>query len=481
MEKKSLKKNYLLNTSYQLLAIIAPLITTPYVSRSLGPTGIGIFNYVYAIAYVFSLLCLFGTNIYGQREIAFVQNDPQKQSKIFHEVMIIKLLAFIISSVIYFSIIVCEKKYCVYLIIAYTYLVASFFDISWFFQGLEDFKKTVIRNAIIKILGILLIFIFVNCSRDIEKYILILGGSSLLGQLYMWRYIPRLIPKCCIGMLDIKRHLKPIVVLFFPSVAIYVYTSLDKVMLGMMSTTEDVGYYSQAEKIVKLVMTIVTSLGVVMVPKIANFVKNQEWIQVKNYFSKAIRFVTFLAFPMILGIICVADEFIPLFLGDGYEKSIILLKMCSPLILIIGIASITGQAILVSMNKNSYYTMTVISGAIINTILNAILIPKYNSYGATIATLVAESVVTTLQLIGVRRFVEKKQIFRENYKYLICSFVMMSMIYLIENTTKDIMPLYAIILDIVVGIIVYLGTLCILRDDLILNFIRKYIKKIYIH
>lgn len=463
MERKSLIKNYLFNASYQLLAIIVPLVTTPYVSRILNPAGVGVFNYIYAIAYVFSLICLLGTNIYGQREIAYVQDNPKKQSQVFWEIIIIKIIAFALTSLFYLCILFVLDDYFSYLIVAYSYIVASLFDISWLFQGLEDFKKTVIRNSIVKVIGVILIFIIVKKSDDISRYILILGGSGLVGQICMWAYIPRSFFKCNIKELNIRRHIKPTIILFLPSIATYIYTSLDKVMLGTMSTQMEVGYYSQAEKIVKLIMTIVTSLGIVLIPRMSSLIKQQEWNQVKIYFEKSVKFVLLLSLPMVAGIDCIAKEFIPLFLGIGYEKSILLLKIMSPLILIIGIASITGQAVLVSMNKQTYYVVTVISGSIINCLLNIILIPKINSYGAAIATIAAESVVTVLQLAGVRKFINIRKIVIDNYKSFICTGGMLIVLRIINLCCSDLPAVYLIMSKVCFGVLAYLGFLLILK------------------
>lgn len=463
MERKSLIKNYLFNASYQLLAIIVPLVTTPYVSRILNPAGVGVFNYIYAIAYVFSLICLLGTNIYGQREIAYVQDNPKKQSQVFWEIISIKIIAFALTSLFYLCILFVLDDYFSYLIAAYSYILASLFDISWLFQGLEDFKKTVIRNSAVKVIGVILIFFIVKKSDDISKYILILGGSSLVGQICMWAYIPRSFFKCNIKELNIRRHIEPTIILLLPSIATYIYTSLDKVMLGTMSTQMEVGYYSQAEKIVKLIMTIVTSLGIVLIPRMSSLIKQQEWNQVKIYFEKSVKFVLLLSLPMVAGIDCIAKEFIPLFLGIGYEKSILLLKIMSPLILIIGIASITGQAVLVSMNKQTYYVVTVISGSIINCLLNIILIPKINSYGAAIATIAAESVVTVLQLAGVRKFIDMRKIVSDNYKSFICTGGMLIVLRIINLFCSDLPAVYLIMSKVCFGIVAYLGFLLILK------------------
>ncbi len=475
MVNSNIKKNYLYNIFYQILAIIAPIITTPYVSRVLGVTGIGQFNYVYAVAYIFSLFCWLGTNIYGQKEIAYFNDNRKERSKVFYEIIIIKIAAFIISSALYVIIIVVIQNNMLLFSLAFFYLLANFVDISWLYQGLEDFKSTVVRNSIVKIVGVILVFIVVREPGDVWKYILVLSFTNFMGQLCMWLHVPKLIDKCNFKTLSIKRHLSSTIILFLPSVATYVYTSLDKVMLGIIANADEVGFYSQSEKIVKLVMTLITPLGAVMIPQMTTLIKNQQWGKIEIYLDKAFRFVFFLSLPMISGLLAISDIFIPWFLGDGYEKSIILLQILSPLILIIGIASITGQAVLVSLNKQSYYTITVISGAVVNCILNLLLIPRFASYGASVATIIAESIVTLMQLFGIKKFLNMKLCSINVFKYIIGSALVFFSVQFIDQFLIHYSVMMKLIIDVLFGVSLYFIVLIVLRDNLFFEILNKFL------
>lgn len=475
MYGSDIKKNYLYNIFYQILAIIVPVITTPYISRILGVTGVGKYNYVYSVAYIFSLFCWMGTNIYGQKEIAYCGDNKEDRSIVFYEINIIKLGAFLLSSIFYVITIVYMHEDVILFSLAYFYLLANFVDISWLYQGLENFKSTVLRNSIVKIVSVVLVFILVKDQDDIWVYVLILAFTTFMGQLFMWFNVPKLICKVDFRSLHIRRHVKATIILFLPSVATYVYTSLDKVMLGAMTNSDEVGFYSQSEKIIKLAMTIVTSLGVVMIPRMTTLIKEQKWEMIKIYLDKTFRFVFFLSMPMIAGMVAISDIFIPWFLGEGYESSILLFQILSPLILIIGIASVTGQAVLVSLNKQSYYTITVVCGAIVNCILNLFLIPKYASIGASFATLVAEGIVTTLQLLGVSEYFNHRAFIFNWLKYTVCAALMFIVVRLIDKILLFQSSFLKLGIDIIVGFAFYLFILAVSHDSLLLEMIRKMI------
>lgn len=473
MLNSNIKKNYLYNVLYQILAIIVPVITTPYISRVLGVTGVGKYNYVYAVAYIFSLLCWIGTNIYGQKEIAYCGDNKEDRSKVFFEICIIKIVAFFFSSIIYISTIIFIHEDILLFLLAYFYLLANFVDISWLYQGLEDFKSTVLRNSIVKIAGVILVFILVKDQNAVWRYIFILAFTAFVGQLFMWFNVPRLINRVDIRKLNFRRHIKSTIILFLPSIATYVYTSLDKVMVGAITNADEVGFYSQSEKIIKLAMTIVTSLGVVMIPRMTTLIKNQNWEMVKKNLNKAFRFVFFLSMPMIAGMVAISDTFIPWFLGEGFERCILLFQILSPLIIIIGIASITGQAVLVSLNKQSYYTVTVVSGAVVNCIFNFILIPQCAALGASFATLIAEGIVTILQLIGIKHYFDHKAFIVNLVKYTICSFFMFVIVRFINMTLSMQDSFLQLGIDVLVGFASYILILTVLRDTLLFELLRK--------
>lgn len=416
--RHSVKSNYVYNLLYQILVIILPLITTPYVSRVLNPTGIGTINYTSSVVSVAVLVCSLGSGLYAQKEIAFAGDDKFRRSRIFWSILKIRITSSLVVSVFYTLIWIFSPAYRLIYIIQYITILANMADIVWLYQGMEDFRKTSIRNIIIKIASVLMVFLMVKTEDDVPVYIAINAVSALVSSLVLWLYIPKLIIRVKVPWDEVKRHIYPIITLFIPMIAIYVYTYVDKILLGLLSTEAQVGFYSNAERIVKLPMTVITSLGSVMLPRVASLIKDAKWNKVREDMRKSIHFVFFLGFPMTAGIAAIARYFVPWFFGAGYEECIPLMQELSVIIIIIGLSSVTGQAALVPLNKQKIYTISILSGAVTNLFLNVLLIPGLGAQGAVIGTIAAESVVGIIQWIAVFRGIKlnAKDVFKDNIR-----------------------------------------------------------------
>lgn len=464
---KKVLKNYIYNLVYQILVMILPIITTPYISRVLKPEGVGDYNFAFSIVSVVLIVAQLGTNLYGQREIAFVQSDLFSRSKVFWEILIIRVITTFISLPIYLIIAFQYKKYSILLLWMSIYLIANIIEVSWFFQGLEDFKKTAIRSIGVKVIGALLIFLTIKSETDLNKYVFVLAMAQLLGNAALLIKVPEKIVLVKIKALELKKHIKPVLNLFLPTAAVYVYTYIDKIILGVLSSNEEVGYFSQAEKIVKLLMTILTSLGIVLLPHIATIVKTGEMKKINEEISEAIAFVFGLGFPMAIGSIIIGDRFIPWFLGADYIHSVILFKVLSPLIVIIGLASVVGQAILIPLKKQKVYSISILLGALLNLVCNFLLIPHLNSLGAAIGTIVAELTVTSIQSYAVYKCigVNVLKILVQSYKYLVASLIMGIIMRLISiYSPVNTIMMFAIVL---IGVFVYFFLLVLLKDKFI--------------
>lgn len=481
MAKKSIAKNYMYNLVYQILLMILPLITTPYISRVIGAEGIGIYSYTISITTYFILFGTLGISMYAQREIAYVQNDIKKRSKVFWEIIIFRAITVSISMIIFYFVFVLQGEYAIYYKVLMIEIFATCFDISLLFQGLEEFKKILFRNIIVKLISIICIFTFIKGPQDIIKYFVIYVISTFVGNLSLWFYLPKYIEKVKFRELEIFRHIKPTFVLFIPQIATQIYTVLDKTMIGTIIVDKsEVGYYEQAQKIVKLILTIITSLGTVMLPRIANKFANGKKEEIKDNILNSLNFVYFLSIPMIVGIIIVADLFIPMFLGEGYEKSTLIVCVISPIILMIGLSNVVGVQYLLPTKKQKEYTISVIGGAIVNFLLNIILIQKFMSIGAAIATVIAETVVTVIQLYAVRKEFNIKNIFKLSRNYLLASFIMLIIISILKklliNCSLNIIVITFIIA--IVGILIYIVVLLILKDRYLKNIINNLSKRI---
>lgn len=472
MSKKSIAKNYIYNVAYEILALIIPLVTTPYLSRVLGAEKIGIYSYTISVVTYFILLGSLGTAMYGKREIAFCQNDLNKRSKSFFEILLLRTITLSISVIIFYFTFCLNGDYKVYFIILLFEILANIIDISWFFQGIEEFKKTVIRNTIVKIISTILIFLFVKSQKDLLIYFLIYVSSTLLGNLSLWLYIPKYITKDCIKKLNLKRHIKPTIMLFIPQIATQIYTVLDKTMIGaIISDKSEVGFYEQAQKMIKLLMTLATSFGAVMMPRIAATYAKGNIDKIKNYMKQSFSFILLLTFPLMFGICSIINHFVPLFYGAGFEKVSSLICIISPILVIIGLSNVIGTQYLLPTKQQNKYTISVVVGAVVNFILNLVLIHKYASIGASIATVVAELSVTIIQLFLVKNQFNIMDIFKLSYKYFISAIIMFFISifigYLIDSN------LISIIIQMIVSCFVYFGMLLLLKDKMFMYIIKK--------
>lgn len=476
---KNVKKNYVYNLTYQILVMIVPLITTPYLSRVLGAEAIGIYSYTLSITTYFILFGSLGVAMYGQREIAYVQDDKKKRSKVFYEILLMRFFTLGISMILFYITFALRGKYSIYYKILMMEIIANALDISWFFQGIEEFKKTVIRNTIVKLISIVCIFLFVKNVNDLNKYFLIYVLSTFFGNISLWLYIPKYIEKTPIKELKIFKHLRPTISLFIPQVAVQIYTVLDKTMIGaIVNDKAEVGFYEQAQKIIKLLITIATSLGTVMVPRMANTFARGDKQKLEEYINMSFKFVLMLVFPLMFGIISIASKFVPIFYGSGYDKVIILINIIVPIVLAIGLSNVIGTQYLLPTKKQKEYTISVTAGASVNFILNMIFIRLWNSIGASIATVIAEFTVTIVQFFLVRKEIDFKQVFKNSKNYFISACIMFVVSILIGISIKN--NSLSIICQIIISSITYFGILILMKDKLIIEAIegvKKYINK----
>ena len=470
MEKRSVKKNYFYNLLYQIVVILVPIVTTPYLSRVLEADGIGTYSFIFSIVTYFTLFGTLGVAMYGQREIAYVQDDKAKRSKAFYEIIFFRFITIIISIIAYLICFGRSGENSLYYRIFALELVANAFDISWFFQGIEDFKKTVLRNVFVKVLSVCLIFLLVKTKEDLFIYILIYVMSNVIGNLSLWLYLPKYLQKLKLKELNLKKHIKPILSMFIPQIAIQIYTVLDKTMIGvMLDDMSEVGFYEQSQKIVKVALVLVTAYGTVMCPRYANAASNGDYMAIKKYLNKSFTIACMVGIAITFGIIGISDNLVPWFLGEGYEKVKVLLKISAFLNIAIGLNNVSGVQYLVQIKKQNIFTISVIFGAIINFVLNIVFIYLFKSVGATIASIIAEFSILIYQLIYIKKNSDFKisSLLSISIKYLISGVIMLFILIAIGKILES--NMISTLLMILVGSVVYFVSLLILKDKFLIN------------
>ena len=476
MGKKSIAKNYLYNLTYQILTLILPLITASYLARVLGAEGNGIYIYTYTIVNYFVLFGSLGISIYGQREIAYAQDNKSKMKKTFIELVSFRFITIGIATIIYYFAFMRQGQYSQYYRILLFELIAAAFDISWFFQGIEDFKKTVLRNIVVRLASVSLIFILVKEQSDLDKYLAIYALANLIGNISLWFYLPKYFKGIKIKNLDIIKQIPSITLLFIPQIANKVYNMLDTTMLGnMIEDKSEAGYYEQSQKVIRVLLTLVTSLGTVMVTRMANMFANGETKKINEYMKKSFNFTYLLSFPIMFGLISISKNFVPWFFGPGYTKVIILMDIITPIILFMGIANIMGTQYLLPTKRQKEYTISVLVGVIVNFILNYIMISLWKSIGACIATVISQLAVDIMQFYYIRKEINIKNMIKLSYKYLFSGIIMFICCMLVQFVLSGFI---CMVVQICVGVIVYFGMLIYFKDEFVFLLIKKIREKV---
>lgn len=469
--KKSIRKNYFYNLAFQIVTILLPLITAPYLARILGVSGTGISSYTLSIVSYFILFGSIGVASYGQREIAMNRDHKDKYSRIFWELFIYKAITTIISIVAYVIFIFSQSTYNLIYWILSLNILASALDISWFFQGLEEYKMISIRNILVKLLFTISIFLFVRTANDLNLYILLNSLSLILSSIALWIHLPKYICKVSFRELKIFRHTKDTMIYFFPQIATQIYTVLDKTMLGIITGSEiENGYYEQAHKIINISLTIITSLNTVLSPRMAYLYKSNKKDELKNRLKQSLQFVSFLAVPMVFGLIAITPGFVQWFFGDGYEKVNILLPIFAPIILIIALSNCLGGQCLTPCGKRGKSAFALWAGAIVNFIVNLILIPYCGSVGAVIASVLAELIITLLYFYLSREYISIKYFFQCSWKKFVASvFMFLCLFYMVNEFNISV---FATFFEIFVGSLIYFGVLFVLKDEFFINILK---------
>jgi len=477
VKKTSLKMNFIYNMIYEVLVLSVPLITVPYISRVLGSGNVGIYNYVMANVTYFALIANFGSASYAQREIAPIRDNREVRTRTFWGFFSFRIISSLAALIFFAIFCIIVPNYKIYYIVSGISIVSVLADVSWFFQGLENFKITVTRNAIIKLSATALIFAFVKQPEDLLLYIAINVGSAFVGSCSLWAYLSDYIESFSRKYINIKKHLFGSYKIFIPILAIQVYTVVDKTILGLLKDVVEVGYYSQAEKIVQIIVSIINALAVVLFPRISALIANNDFAEANRFFRKSVRAASLLTMPCMIGCVFVAEDFIPLFLGEQFEPSVRVLQILSLLFVILGMARVIGTPLLIPLKRESKYTIAVCSGAVINVLLNLLLIPRYAATGAAVATIAAEACVTLLEIYFIRDCFKPQVIIRSLLQYTGPSMVMTLILVMCHIFVPS--GIIRMISSVVLGVTTYFAVLIIKQDDLVIEMVLDPLKKIF--
>ena len=460
----SLKKNIAISTLYQILLVILPMITAPYIARVLGPDQSGIYDFTNSIQTYFAMFAALGTASYGAREIARVRNDEKTRSVLFWEIELMTVMTSAACIAVWFVFILFADQYKVIYLVLTMGLFSTMFDISWFFAGMEQFTYTVSKNAICKLAGVILMFLFVKRPEDLLLYIIIITASTMLGNLSMWLYIPRFVTKVDFKKLRFRKHFHETLIYFIPSVATSVYTVLDRTLIGTITNNRaENGCYHYTMQIINIMKALTfSSLNMVLGSRIAYLFAEEKYDEIRERIRDSINYILFMGIGICFGLIGVSRRFVPLYLGPGYDRVVTMLMLMSPIVIIIGVSNCLGSQYYTPSGNRKLSAKFIIIGAIVNFTLNLILIPRFWGYGAIVASLIAETVITVLYFRHCNGYLTAETLFREGWKKLIAGILMLAVIWIIDSRIRS--NVIALIAEVAVGFAVYCAVIVLLRD-----------------
>lgn len=476
----SLKKNLAYNVAYQILVIILPLITAPYVSRVLGADGLGTYSYIFSIVTYFGLFGMLGIANHGNRSVALVRDNRQKVSEAFSNTYIIQLCTTVIALLLYFLFIYCwfsGDKTIAYIesIIVLSYVL----DITWFFFGLEQFAVTVTRNAIIKIATVVAIFIFVRSREDLWIYALIMSCGMLFSQIYLWLRIRKYADFYKPSWSQVKSNIKPVLMLFIPAIAYSIYKLLDKVMLGAISSMSQVGLFDNAEKIINIPSSLITAFGTVMMPRITVLLGTGDEHRISYLNKISVRYFTLLVVGAAFGLAGICNVLAPVYFGSEFVGSAPIIAGLGFSLIFVTWANVIRTQYLIPNKLDKPYVISSVIGALANLAVNIILIPKFAGIGAMIGTIIAEFTVFFVQLILVRRSFPMSQYLQPVLFLFPIGMIMFAVVYWIGAYMGN--TIITLIIQILVGGFLYLSGSMVYLKVIHDEFFEKLTSRIFHH
>lgn len=466
-------KNFFWNAGYQVFALLVPLVTVPYINRVLGPTGVGINAFTNSVVQYFILLGSLGINLYGNRGTAYRRDDRKAMTTYFWEVTLLRFISIGLAVLAYLFFMIVVDKYRIFYLAQSMLLIGAAFDISWFFQGLENFRVTVVRNVVVKIGSLILIFLLVHKPSDTALYILILSGSQLIGNLTFWPSLKANLthfPK--FSTLYIWQHLQPALLLLVPQLAIQIYVQLNKTMLGILQGVTASGFYENSDKIIKMLLALVTATGTVLLPHVAHYFAKGDHDAVKRSLESSMHVILVMAFPLAFGIAAVSQSFTFYFFSAKFMPVAPLMAVEAIVVIPISVASAIGLQYLLPTNQIKSYTTSVILGSLVNIVVNVPLILWLGTMGAVVGTILSEMVVTGYQIYSVRDQLPLRNLFSESWKYLLSAVAMFGIVKLLEMKWPR--SLLSLATEVVIGMVVYLIVLFVLRPRIVLGYVKPY-------
>lgn len=475
IKQKSLGKNAILNVFRTLMSLVFPVLTFPYILRVLGPVSVGKVSFSQSIIAIFAIIASLGVTSYGIRGAAAVRDDQNKLSKFSKELFVINIISTVIAYFFLFVSLFAVPKlhdYRKLLIICSGTILFTTLGMEWLYSAMEEYAYITIRSVVFQILSLICLFIVVKNENDYYKYAFIGVAANVGSNICNFVHSYKLVNLFTKERLELKQHLKPIFTLFALGVAATVYTALDSTMLGFISGDYQVGLYSVATKLNRLVSLLVTSAGMVFLPRLSYYKlgknDNEEFV---NLLYKSFDIIILFAVPAAFGLCILSEPIVWLFGGKEYMDAVIIMRVLNPIIIILGISNVTGVQLFVPLKREKWTLYSVLIGAVLNFMLNSIMIPAYGAFGAAVASVCAEGAVTTVQLFLSRRYIKVLNVLKLVVKYVVLSILMCIPVVLCVELIRN----YVIqcIIGVIIGALFYLFLLLLTKNELVQLVLRE--------
>ena len=467
----SIKKNIALNTAYQMFNLFFPFVTAPYLSRVLGADGIGIYSFTNSIATFFTMFATIGIWVYGTREIARVRDNKVELSRLFWEIEI-TIIAFTTASVLIWLIwIFYAPDYnIIYLILTIT-LFNTIADISWFFAGIEQFKYIILRNSLVKIAGIVFIFVLIKEKSDLALFVFLMASTTLIGSICMWIYIPQIIQKTDWKTIHLKKHFKESFIYFIPALATSTYTIFNKILLNILGgDIRENGYYEQATKIILMAQTLTyVALNNVMTSRLSYLFMGNKKEEIQDRIDKSLHYILFMGMGMTFGLIAISPTFIPWFFGSEFADAIPIMQLFCPLIFISSISNCLDYHYYTPAGLKKKCAKYLVAGAIVNIISNLMLTPQLGAKGTVASFLLTESTITMLFLRNCNGYMNVSQIIRNGWKKFLAAATMLIIMFVWQKNATYLNKSFLVVTTIIAGVTTYVIVLLLLKDWFMLN------------
>ena len=464
MQEKKFFINIFYNILNQIVSFIVPLILSPYVARVLSAELIGDYSYALANSSYFVLIEALGFSLYGMLKVSANRADKKYISTLFKEIMIAKFFLMVTCIIVYTISFVWtssgNKILCAIMIMN---IISTGIDSTWFLMGMEDFKTTALRNIAVRLVNIVLIIILVKSEKDFLIYAIIMQLSNVISYIVVFPTVKKYIISSKVSFKNILKHTIKSLIYFVPGIVNTIFTSADKTVLGAFANSYEVGVYEQASKICSLCGSVINSISNVVMPRVTYLNHNASNEKSKKFMFKTLHYASVVAIVVTVGIICISDEFVPLFFGLGYEKSAVLLKILAFNVLMSILANYIGQQCLISNDKQNQYNIAISVGAILNVILNLFMVERLQSVGVSVASVVSSGALFLVVLIFSREIISLKNIIQMDWKAIISAIIMFVTIYWLSFDNLFI----TLVVKVVVGAAVYITILAILREEII--------------